>query len=436
MIKGGIVVNAHHQEVADVYVEDGIIVLVQSKIKVGDYVIVIDAMGKYVMPGDIDPHTHLGMEFMGSETIDDCYSGQVAALARGTTMYIDFALPINGSLSAGFDAYTKKARMACMDYGFHIAVTKWDEVVSRDMEILVKEKGINSFKFFLSYKDSFMINDELLLKGSKKCKTLGVVPMVHAENGDAVSEGQKRIFDFGITGPEGHGLSRPPMLEGEATSRAIHLASFVNVPLYVVHVMSIDAMEEIAKAQKSGQEVVGEAVVSGLVFDDSALWDPDFTIASKYVMSPPIREAGHCKALQAALSTGILKLVGTDHCTFNSTQKALGIGDFKIIPNGVNGSDVNIIILNPNASFKILSSSHHSRSDINVYEGRKGKGKVEVKIAGGKFAWENGELKVEPGSGKYTEMPPFGHLFSGIGKADAAYLSSLRAPVHRVRSAT
>ncbi|KAF6175273.1 hypothetical protein GIB67_000594 [Kingdonia uniflora] len=746
LIKGGIVVNAHHQEVADVYVEDGIIVLVQSKIKVGDDVIVIDATGKYVMPGGIDPHTHLGMEFMGSETIDDFFSGQAAALAGGTTMHIDFALPINGSLSAGFEAYTKKARMACMDYGFHMAVTKWNEVVSRDMEILVKEKGINSFKFFLAYKGSFMINDELLLEGFKKCKTLGAVPMVHAENGDAVAEGQKRIFDLGITGPEGHGLSRPPMLEGEATSRAIRLASFVNVPLYVVHVMSIDAMEEIAKAQKSGQAVVGEAVVSGLVLDDSALWDPDFTTAAKQgsvhfsllsfflsylvlsfdnqprlllfqeslakvsicasnlcmnfclrrTMSDPRfafyvrvilevtrleagvvtedskkfvgdglemkhleetterevhraidlvgeKDGGMSKSsrskdneevvtlMQRDVSFGTVleqfetigvvennasvtrmcvgfrvepengnpniglphiartvigeiavpktqhqiskvidsyvgssrsdnrgeewpykvttkaklltitgnesevigqtpsnevvqprtrvvrvgfqglgtpknnystmewpqdelefigegvtphvQLVGTDHCTFNSTQKALGIDDFRKIPNGVNGieermhliwdtmvesgqisatdyvrvtstecarvfniyprkgailagSDADIIILNPNASFEILSNSHHSRSDINVYEGRKGKGKVEVTIVGGKVVWENGELKVEPGSGRYIEMPPFGHLFSGIGKADAAYLSSLRAPVHRVRSAT
>ncbi|KAF6137454.1 hypothetical protein GIB67_009930 [Kingdonia uniflora] len=307
--------------------------------------------------------------------------------------------------------------------------------------------------------------------------------MAHAENGDVVADGQKRIFDLGITGPEGHGLLRPPMLEGEATSRAIHLASFVNIPLYVVHVMSIDAMEEIAKAQKSSQEVIGEAVVSGLVLDDYALWDPNFATAAKYVMSPPTREAGHGKALQASLSTGILKVVRTNHCTFNSTQKSLGIDDFRKIPNGVNGieermhliwdtmvesgqisatdyvrvkntecarvfniyprkgailvgSDADIIIINPNASFEILSSSHNSRSNINVYEGRKGKGKVEVTIVEGKVIWENGELKVEPGSRRYIEIPPFGHLFSSIGKADVAYLSSLRALVHQVRSAT
>ncbi|XP_043692474.1 dihydropyrimidinase isoform X2 [Telopea speciosissima] len=483
LIKGGTVVNAHHQEVADVYVEDGIIVSVQPNINVGDDVTVLDATGKYVMPGGIDPHTHLAMEFMGTETIDDFFSGQAAALAGGTTMHIDFVIPVNGSLTAGFEAYTKKAKKSCMDYGYHMAITKWDEDVAREMEIMVQKRGINSFKFFLAYKGSLMITDDLLLQGLKKCKSLGALAMVHAENGDAVAEGQNRMIDLGITGPEGHALSRPPVLEGEATARAVRLAGFVNVPLYVVHVMSVDAMEEIAKAQKSGQKVIGEPVVSGLVLDDSWLWNPDFTIAAKYVMSPPIRKSGHDKALQAALSRGVLQLVGTDHCTFNSTQKALGTDDFRKIPNGVNGieermhlvwetmvesgqisvtdyvritstecarifniyprkgailagSDADIIILNPNSSFEITAATHHSRSDTNVYEGRKGKGKVEVTIAGGKVVWEGGALKVQPGWGKYIEMAPFSYLFNGIERADATYLSSLNAPVRRFKAAT
>lgn len=483
LIKGGTVVNAHHQEIADVYIEDGIIVSVHPNIKVGDDVIVLDATGKYVMPGGIDPHVHLAMEFMGTETIDDFFSGQAAALAGGTTMHIDFVIPVNGSLTAGLKSYKQKARKSCMDYGFHMAITKWDDDVSKEMEIMVKEEGINSFKFFMAYKGSLMINDDLLIEGFKKCKSLGALAMVHAENGDAVFEGQRRMIELGITGPEGHALSRPPLLEGEATARAIRLARFVNTPLYVVHVMSNDAMEEIAKARKSGQRVIGETVVSGLVLNDSVLWDPDFTFASKYVMSPPIRTAGHDKALQAALSAGVLQLVGTDHCTFNSTQKAFGIDDFRKIPNGVNGleermhlvwdtmvesgkisatdyvritstecarifniyprkgailagSDADIIILNPNSSFTISAAHHHSRSDTNVYEGVTGKGKVEVTIAGGTIVWENGELKAFPGSGKYIEMAPFSYVFEGIDKADGNYLSSLRAPVKRSRSST
>ncbi|KAF9594009.1 hypothetical protein IFM89_026721 [Coptis chinensis] len=452
LIKGGTVVNAHHQELADVYVENGIIVTVQPNIKVGDDVTVLDATGKYVMPGGIDPHTHLGMKYKNTESVDDFFNGQAAALAGGTTMHIDFVIPVNGSLSAGFEGYTKKAERSCMDYGFHMAITKWDEVVARDMEIMVREKGINSFKFFLAYKGILMVSDELLLQGFKKCKSLGALAMVHAENGDAVAEGQIRMIDLGIT----------------------------------------------------GQRVIGEPIVSGLYLKYFQT-TRDFH-CSRYVMSPPIRKLGHGKALQAALSTGILQLVGTDHCTYNSTQKALGIDDFRKIPNGVNGieermhliwdtmvesgqisvtkfvqvtstecaqifniyprkgaifagSDADIIIFNPNSSFEISARSHHSRSDTNVYEGRRGKnlhislvsldcdsserqkhlefqnpdrftckgypqhkGKVEVTISGGRIVWENDELKVVPGSGKYIKMPPFGHMFSGMDKIDAAYL--------------
>ncbi|CAH1412660.1 unnamed protein product [Lactuca virosa] len=479
LIKGGTVVNADHQEVADVYVEDGVIVAVRPNIKVPDGVRVLDATGRLVMPGGIDPHTHLAMEFMGTETIDNFFSGQAAALAGGTTMHIDFIIPVNGSLSKGYEAYVEKAKLSCMDYGFHMAITKWDDIVPKEMETMV-EKGINSFKFFMAYKGSLMISDELLLEGLKKCKSLGALAMVHAENGDAVFEGQKRMIQLGITGPEGHALSRPPVLEAEATARAIRLAAFVNAPLYVVHVMSSDAMEEIARAQKSGQNVIGEPVVSGLVLDDSVLWNPDFITAAKFVMSPPIRAAGHGKALQAALSTGILKLVGTDHCTFNSKQKSLGIDDFRKIPNGVNGieermhlvwdtmvesgqisatdyvrvtstecaklfniyprkgairggSDADIIIFNPNSTFHISAHSHHSRSDTNVYEGRSGKGKVEVTISGGRIVWENEELNVVPGSGNYISKPPFNYLYHGINKADQNYFASLKAPVNRIK---
>ncbi|VAH80854.1 unnamed protein product [Triticum turgidum subsp. durum] len=483
LIKGGTVVNAHRAEEADVYIEDGVVVAVRPNIPVGDdNVRVIDATGKYVMPGGIDPHTHLEMEFMGTVTIDDFYSGHAAALAGGTTMHIDFVIPVNGNLTAGLESYKHKAEKAAMDYGFHMAITKWNDEVSREMEVMVKEHGINSFKFFMAYKGSLMVTDDLLLQGLQKCKSLGALAMVHAENGDAVAEGQQRMIDLGITGPEGHALSRPPVLEGEATSRAIRLAKFVNTPLYVVHVMSTDAMEEIAKAKREGQRVIGEPVVSGLVLDDSWLWDPDFATASKYVMSPPIREAGHNKLLQAALSSGILQLVGTDHCTFNSTQKAFGAYDFRKIPNGVNGieermhiiwdsmvetgkitvtdyvrvtstecakifniyprkgailegSDADIIILNPKRSFAMGARTHHSRSDTSVYEGRKGKGMVEVTISRGRVVWEDGNLNAVPGAGRYVRTPPFGYLFDGLDKSDAVYRASLRAPVRRGEAA-
>ncbi|KAL2612473.1 hypothetical protein R1flu_024165 [Riccia fluitans] len=477
LVRGGIVVNADYQQNADVYIEDGIIKLVAPNIKVSDDVKIIDATGKFVMPGGIDPHTHLEMPFMGTESADNFFTGQAAALAGGTTMHIDFALPIDGDLAAGYDSYVKKAEISCMDYGFHMAITTWNENVAKDMETLVKEKGINSFKFFLAYKGSLMVTDEEFLQGLKKCKELGALAQVHAENGDAVAEGQTRIFELGITGPEGHPLSRPSVLEGEATGRAIKLAHFVNTPLYVVHVMSIDALDEIARARAQGIRVVGEPVTSGLALNDSVLWDSDFQTAAKYVMSPPIRPAGHNKALQAALANGILQLVGTDHCTFTSEQKAVGKHDFRKIPNGVNGieermhiiwdlmvnsgkisvkdyvritstacaqifniypqkgailagSDADIIILNPSRSTTISSKTHHSTIDTNIYEGWSMKGNIEVTISQGKVVWANGQLFVERGAGRYIPLSPFGPLFDGLDKLDAARIHSYN-PRHR-----
>ncbi|KAH1237547.1 Dihydropyrimidinase [Glycine max] len=240
---------------------------------------------------------------------------------------------------------------------------------------------------------------------------------------------RKKIIELGITGPEGQALSWPAVLEGEATARAIHLADFVNTPLYVVHVMSIDAMEEIAKARKSGQRVIGEPVASGLALDESWLWHPDFETAAKQVMSPPIRKRGHDKALQASLSTGVLvpfttlQLVGTDRCAFNSTQKALGIDDFQKIPNGVNGIEermhlvwdimVESVQISVTDYVRLTSTNGKALWFCMWYNSS---GKVEVTIAGGRVVWENNELKVAHGTGRYIKMPPFSYLSDGIDK--------------------
>ncbi|CAI5468112.1 unnamed protein product, partial [Closterium sp. Yama58-4] len=444
LIAGGTVVNADGEFAADVYIEDGTIKLVRPNIKVPDWVQKIDAAGKYVMPGGIDPHTHLAMPFMGTESCDDFYSGQAAALAGGTTFHIDYVL--GATPAAGVDLlrileeYEGKARgNAVMDYGFHMGVTRWSEAVARDMEEVVR-RGINSFKFFMAYKGALQVDDQQLLDGFTRCKHLGAIPQVHAENGDAVVWGQQHIFDLGITGPEGHPLSRPPEVrlvtveapqstgpaghplsrppevEEEATGRAIRLANVVGVPLYVVHVMSAGAAREVVEARRRGQRVVGEPVVSGIALNDSHLWSPDFKHAAQFVMSPPIRSAEHVAAVKAALATGTLQLVATDHCPFNSTQKAKGRHDFRLIPNGVNGieermhitwdvmvnsglmspsdyvritstecarifnlypqkgvvaegSDADVIVLNPKGSTTISAATHHSRIDTNVYEG-------------------------------------------------------------------
>ncbi|GAX85193.1 hypothetical protein CEUSTIGMA_g12611.t1 [Chlamydomonas eustigma] len=465
-IKGGLVVNHDNSALSDVLIDSETGKIIQVGGNFDDYVPphtrVIDAHDKLVMPGGIDPHTHLDMPFMGSVTCDDFFSGQAAAAAGGTTMHIDFALPVAHDLVKGLEEWKKKAESSCIDYSFHMAVTQWNNKTYRDMAHIVAQ-GINSFKFFMAYKGALMVNDEEMINGFERCGQLGALPQVHAENGDAVTWGQTEMIRLGVKGPEGHALSRPSVLEGEATGRAIRLAAYVGVPLYVVHVMSIEALEEVAKARLRGQRVIGEPVVSGLALNESVMWDPDWEVAARYVMSPPIRAAEHGKALREALSRGVLQLVATDHAVFTSVQKAAGRGDFRLIPNGVNGieerihvvwqtmvnsglmtssdfvratstaaaqafnifpkkgliapgSDADVIVLDPNQEHTISASTHHSRIDSNVYEGMNIKGKVVMTISRGRVVWEHGKLNVTRGSGHFVPLPPFGPLYEGLSK--------------------
>ena len=431
------------------------------------------------MPGGIDPHTHLAMPFMGQVACDDFFTGHAAALAGGTTFHIDFALPINHDLIAGYQEWRKKASIAAMDYGFHMAVTSWNDKVAEQMGQLTERHGINSFKFFMAYKGALMVNDEQLLAGFSRCREIGALAQVHAENGDAVAEGQKRIFEAGITGPEGHALSRPALLEGEATARAARIAEFVNTPLYVVHVMSQDAAEEITRARSHGARIIGETVTSAIALDESLMWHSNFTIASQYVMSPPIRSKAHGSAVRAALAGGQLQVLGTDHAVFNSTQKLAGKDDFRIIPNGVNGleerlhvawhelvntgmiaptdfvrltstaaaqifniypqkgvlspgSDADVIVFDPKVEHIISAATHHSAMDTNVYEGKKVRGRVTTTISRGRVVWHEGVLSVERGSGRYVPLPTGGPLFAGLDAKDAATRSVYGgAPVKR-----
>lgn len=474
-------VNADRKFRADVLINGGKIVAVGT---VASGVIpdtVIDATGKLVMPGGIDPHTHLDMPFMGQISCDDFMSGQLAALAGGTTMHIDFALPVKHDLMDGFKKWREKAKNSVMDYAFHMAVTKWSPQVEKDMGVLVNKFGINSFKFFMAYKGALMVTDEELLKGFERCKQLGAIAQVHAENGDGVYFKQLVVVQNGILGPEGHALSRPSYLEGEATARAIRLSRLVNTPLYVVHVMSEDALAEIGAARAQGQRVVGEAVSSGLTLDESLMWNPDFHIAAQAVMSPPLRKEKDRQALRHALSASILSLVGTDHAVFNSTQKAAGLppaGDFRSIPNGVNGieermhvvwnemvntgiitqsdfvkitstaaaqifnlypqkgviapgADADVIVFDPEQEHVISAKRHHSRSDMNVYEGKLVKGKVVVTISVGRVVWKDGIFNVTSGTGRFIHLPPFGPLFEGLDLQDGRAIRARKAPLRR-----
>lgn len=466
LIRGGTVVNADRAFEADVLVENGLIKEVGQNLAAPEGARVIEAKGKYVMPGGIDPHVHMELPFMGTVSKDDFYTGTAAALAGGTTMIIDFAIanPGESGLLRVYEEYRQKGLKAASDFSFHIGVVKFDNQTAADMEVLVKEKGINSFKFFMAYKNVFMVDDEIMYKAFLKAKELGAVPMVHAENGEMVVQGQKRMLGLGITGPEGHPLSRPPTVEAEAVNRAILLAELAGSPLYVVHVMAKESMEEISRAKLRGQRVIGEPILSGLILNDSHYYDPDWARAAQYVMSPPLRPRGHAEAITDALVAGTLSLVGTDHCVFDSQQKAMGRNDFTKIPNGLNGvedrmsvlfdhivasgrmspsdfvrvtstaaaqifniyprkgiiqegSDADIIVFDPIKKKTVSAKSHHQNIDYNVYEGRSVQGVVDVTISNGRVVFENGKLNAVRGAGRFVPTPAFPPvLYSGLSE--------------------
>ena len=313
-IRGGTVVNADRAFVADVITQDGKIIAVGENLQAPAGATVVDAGGQYVMPGGIDPHTHMQLPFMGTVAVDDFFTGTAAGLAGGTTSIIDFVIPNpQQSLLEAYHTWRGWAEKSAADYGFHVAVTWWSEGVREDMGTLVRDEGINSFKHFMAYKNAIMCDDETLVNSFKRALELGAMPTVHAENGELVFLLQKEVAAMGITGPEGHPLSRPPMVEGEAANRAIAIADVLGVPIYVVHVSCIEAAEAIARARARGQRVYGEVLAGHLVLDDSVYRHPDFATAAAHVMSPPFRPTGNQEFLWRGLQSGNLQTTATDH---------------------------------------------------------------------------------------------------------------------------
>src|SRR5699024_795840 len=304
-IKNGTVVNADQTVKADVLCEDGLIVAVGNDIDVPSGADVVDASGQYVMPGGIDPHTHMQMPFMGTTASEDFYTGTAAAMAGGTTMIIDFVIP--APQEGLLDAYNKWrgwAEKAASDYSFHVAVTWWSESVHEDMGKLVRDHGVNSFKHFMAYKNIMMADDEIMAHSFRRALELGAIPTVHAENGELVYQLQQELLEAGITGPEAHPLSRPPAAEGEAAERAIRFAEAFDVPLYIVHNSCKDSVDAIARARRDGHRVYGEVLAGHLLIDDSVYRNPDFDYAAAHVMSPPFRAKKHQDELWRALQGG------------------------------------------------------------------------------------------------------------------------------------
>ena len=325
LIRGGTVVNHDHSYRADVLVDGETIVAVGAAIDAPAGAQIVDAGGCYVMPGGIDPHTHLELGFMGSVSADDFEWGTKAALAGGTTMVVDFCIPDPGqSMLAAYQDWRRKSEKAASDYGFHMAVTSWSKQVFDEMEIVVKTYGINTFKHFMAYKGALMVNDDELYNSFARCAHLGALPLVHAENGDVVARMQEALLARGVTGPEGHAFSRPPEVEGEATNRAIMIADMTGTPLYVVHTSCRESHEAIARARAGGKRVYGEPLIQHLLLDADEYQNRSWDHAARRVMSPPFRDKSHQDSLWAGLQSGSLQVVATDHCAFTTEQKRLG----------------------------------------------------------------------------------------------------------------
>lgn len=480
LIRGGTVVTADQTIRADVYCENGTIAAIGEALAAPASARVVDAGGQIVMPGGIDPHTHMQLPFMGTVASEDFYTGTAAALAGGTTMIIDFVIPNpQQRLMEAWETWRGWAEKSCSDYSFHMAITWWDETVHADMGTLVNECGVNSFKHFMAYKGAIMADDEILVNSFTRARELGALCTVHAENGELVFRLQQEMLAKGITGPEGHPLSRPSMVEGEAANRAIRIAQVLNIPVYIVHTSCREALEAITRARNEGQRVFGECLAGHLLIDDSVYRSPDWAYAAGHVMSPPFRSPEHQAALWQGLQSGNLQTTATDHCCFCAEQKAMGRDNFTKIPNGTSGvedrmaviwdagvntgrltmnefvavtstnaakifniyprkgavavgSDADLVVWDPQGTRTISAKTHHQSIDFNIFEGRTVRGIPSHTISQGKVVWADGDLTVERGAGRYIDRPPHAAYFEALGRVAAL---NEPQPVPRVQAA-
>lgn len=446
VIRGGTVVTHDLTYRADIRIENGRIAEIGPDLKGEE---TLDATGCYVMPGGIDPHTHLEMPFMGTYSSDDFESGTRAALAGGTTMVVDFVLPgqEQGLLDAMKVWHNKSGRAHC-DYSYHMAVTWWGERVWDEMPLVIGE-GITTFKHFMAYKGALMVNDDEMFASFTRLGELGATALVHAENGDVVAELQRKLLAEGNTGPEAHAYSRPPQVEGEATNRAIMIADMAGVPLYVVHVSCEEAHEAIRRARAQGKRVWGEPLIQHLILDESEYRHPDWDHAARRVMSPPFRDKRHQDSLWAGLQSGSLSVVATDHCAFTTEQKRFGRGDFTKIPNGTGGledrmpllwthgvntgrltpnefvavtsaniakilgcyprkgaiavgADADLVVWDPERRKTISAATQQSAIDYNVFEGHEVTGLPRFVLTRGRLAVREGEMRPQEGWGEFV----------------------------------
>jgi len=454
LISGGTVVNATGAYPADVLVEGERITalaapgtdLARQWATNADRV--VDATGRYVLPGGIDAHTHMEMPFGGTSSADTFETGTVAAAWGGTTTIIDFAVQPKGtSLLGALDTWHAKADGNCaVDYGFHMIVSDVNDQSLKEMSACI-DAGVNTFKMFMAYPGVFYATDGEILRAMQRARDTGSTIMMHAENGIAIDELVAQALAAGRTEPVQHGLTRPPELEGEATSRAIALAKVTGAPLYIVHLSAAHALDAVTAARDTGQNVFAETCPQYLFLSLEDMAGPDFE-GAKFVASPPLRPKEHQAALWRGLRTNDLSLVSTDHCPFCFVeQKELGRGDFSKIPNGMPGvehrldllhqgvvrgeislarwveiasttparmfglyprkgvvapgADADLVVYDPTATQTVSAATHHMNVDYSAYEGMRLTGRVATVLSRGRVVIDDGAYHGSPGHGTF-----------------------------------
>jgi len=449
LIHGGTVVNSTGPFTADVLVDGETISAVTAPGVITEADDRIDATGRYVLPGGIDVHTHMEMPFGGTFSADTFATGTEAAAWGGTTTIVDFAVQAKGtSLLATLDKWHEKADGNCaVDYGFHMIVSDVNDSTLKEMESCV-DAGVNSFKMFMAYPGVFYATDGEILLAMQKAREIGGTIMMHAENGIAIDQLVAQAIASGKTEPVQHSYTRPPELEGEATSRAIQLAKVTGAPLYIVHLSASQALRAVAEARDTGQNVFAETCPQYLYLSIEDMARPDFE-GAKFVASPPLREKSHQADLWTGLRTNDLSVVSTDHCPFCfADQKQLGRDDFSKIPNGMPGvehrmdllhqgvaagelslarwveissttparmfgmfprkgiiapgADADVVVYDPNVTQTLSAATHHMNVDYSAYEGMRLTGQVDTVLSRGSVVVSGGAFHGRSGHGRFV----------------------------------
>ncbi len=451
VLQGGSIVTAGGVFDGDLRIEGEKIIAVGSNLKQqGDEL--CDASGCFLLPGGIDAHTHFDLPIGEMATADDFASGSRAALFGGTTTFIDYATQFRGeTLRQGLENWRKRAAKGCYaDYGFHMAITEWNEEVAAELPWLVKEAGVTSYKMYMAYKGSLQVDDGVLFQALQKLTALGALLCVHCENGDMVVELVKNHLSRGETSPCFHPRSRPEGVELEAVQRLIALGEAAQAPVFIVHLSSKVALQAVAAAKARGVEVYAETCPQYLVLDESRYELPDFESA-KYVISPPLRAAANQQALWTGLQHGVLDTLATDHCSFNfKGQKELGRHDFSRIPNGAGGvehrltlaysygvaqnrlslsrlvdvwatqtaklfglyprkgsllpgADADIVVFDPAAAGMVSAATQLQKVDYTPYEGLPTRGAIRRVYLRGRLAVEEGKVLAKDDWGRYLK---------------------------------